>query len=195
MRPVLARGCALCCALWLSGCDWSDEPGGNTGPDGGTLPDGGSGQTDFAREILSAHNQVRISASNPVPNPPLAVLQWSADAAKTAQAWADRCQTTHNPDRGNLGENIAFATLDFFTTAGVVQSWAAEASNYNYGTNACAPGKACGHYTQLVWRNTTHVGCATKECDKNSPFAGFTRWQLWVCNYSPPGNFAGHRPY
>lgn len=55
--------------------------------------------------------------------------------------------------------------------------------------------KQCGHYTQIVWRNTTHVGCATKVCDKNSPFQGFTRWQFWVCNYSPPGNFVGQRPY
>jgi len=193
MRPLLTRGFVLFCALWLAGCDWSDERGGDTGPDGGTLPDGGT--SDFAREILNAHNQARISANNPVPNPALAPLQWSASAASTAQAWADKCQASHNPELKNLGENIAFATPNKLTTAGVVQGWAAEASNYSYGTNACAPGKVCGHYTQLVWRSTTHVGCATKECDKNSPFAGFTRWQIWVCNYSPPGNFVGQRPY
>jgi uncharacterized protein YkwD len=191
MRPSLARGFVLFCALWLSGCDWSDSSQPPE-PDGGT-PD--SGQTDFEREMINAHNQVRISANNPIPNPPLPTLQWSATAASTAQAWADKCQTTHNPNRGNLGENIAFATPNALTTSGVVQSWASEASNYNHGTNACAPGKVCGHYTQLVWRSTTHVGCASKVCDQNSPFAGFTRWQLWVCNYSPPGNFVGQRPY
>jgi uncharacterized protein YkwD len=199
MRSLFARGFVLFCALWLAGCDWSDEPGGDTGPDGGALPDGGpsdtSGQTPFAREILSAHNQVRISANNPVPNPPLPALQWSASAATTAQAWADQCDFKHNPNRGNLGENIAAATPNSLTTAGVVQSWASEASFYDYGTNACAPGKVCGHYTQVVWRSTTHLGCATKVCDKNSPFSGFTRWQFWVCNYSPPGNFVGQRPY
>ncbi len=193
MRPLLTRGFLLFCALWLGGCDWSDEPGG--GPDGGTLPDGGSSDTAFAREILSAHNNVRISATNPVPNPPLAVLQWSDSAASTAQAWADKCEPSHNPNLKNLGENIAFATPNALTTAGVVQGWAAEAANYNHGTNACAPGKVCGHYTQLVWRSTTHVGCATRVCEKNSPFSGFSRWQLWVCNYSPPGNFVGQRPY
>lgn len=193
MRSLLTRGCVLCCALWLAGCDWSDEPGGDPEPDGGTLPDGGT--SDFEREILSAHNQVRLSANNPVPNPALAPLQWSASAASTAQAWADQCNFRHNPNLKNLGENIAAATPNALTTAGVVQGWASEASDYNYGTNACAPGKVCGHYTQLVWRSTTHVGCATKVCDKNSPFSGFTRWQLWVCNYSPPGNFVGQRPY
>ncbi|MBN1209800.1 MAG: hypothetical protein JXB05_33430 [Myxococcaceae bacterium] len=63
------------------------------------------------------------------------------------------------------------------TTAGVVQSWASEAASYDYGTNACAPGKQCGHYTQIVWRSTTQVGCATK-----------------LCNSSPPGNYVGQRP-
>jgi len=200
MRPVLARGFILGCALWLSGCDFGDapsQPDGGTLPDGGTPPDGGSpdsGQSDFAREMINAHNQVRLGAS-PTPNPPLAPLQWSASAALTAQAWADRCDFKHNPDRGNLGENIAAATPNRWTTAGVVQNWASEAANYDHGTNACAPGKVCGHYTQIVWRNTTQVGCATRECDKNSPFQGFTRWQFWVCNYAPPGNYSGQRPY
>jgi uncharacterized protein YkwD len=144
--------------------------------------------------MLNAHNQVRISAT-PTPNPPLPALQWSVQAASTAQTWADQCNFTHNSRRGNLGENIAAATPNALTTAGVVQNWASEAAHYDYGTNACAPGQVCGHYTQLVWRNTTHVGCATRVCDKNSPFQGFTRWQFWVCNYSPPGNFVGQRPY
>ena len=67
-----------------------------------------------------------------------------------------------------------------------------EAADYSSATNKCAPGKVCGHYTQVVWRNTTHVGCATAICTKNSPFgAQFPTWQLWVCNYTPPGNFVG----
>ncbi len=195
MRLCLVRGFVLFSTLCLSGCDFSDtsqEPDGGTGPDGGS-PDT-SAETPFAREMLNAHNQVRISAT-PTPNPPLPALQWSVQAASTAQTWADQCNFTHNSRRGNLGENIAAATPNALTTAGVVQNWASEAAHYDYGTNACAPGQVCGHYTQLVWRNTTHVGCATRVCDKNSPFQGFTRWQFWVCNYSPPGNFVGQRPY
>jgi hypothetical protein len=33
------------------------------------------------------------------------------------------------------------------------------------------------------------------KCTKNSPFSGFPEWQIWVCNYDPPGNFNGTRPY
>jgi pathogenesis-related protein 1 len=38
----------------------------------------------------------------------------------------------------------------------------------------------------MVWKNTTEVGCAAIECN------GMT---LWVCNYNPPGNYRGQKPY
>jgi hypothetical protein len=113
-----------------------------------------------------------------------------------AAAWAERCLFEHNPDRGHLGENLAAATLDTWTTQQMVAGWASEASDYDYAGNTCAPEKMCGHYTQLVWRSTTGVGCVTRTCTKNSPFGPqFPTWQLWVCNYTPPGNVVGQRPY
>ncbi len=186
--PLLSLLCAA--PLLLSGCDFGDDTQGpdDMTPDGGTSPDGGStdtANTPFAREMISAHNSVRISAT-PTPNPSLPILTWSNDVAAVAQAWADMCRFEHNTGRGNLGENILIATPNTVTTAGVVQNWASEAASYDYGRNACAPGKQCGHYTQIVWRSTTPVGCATKVCPP---------WQLWVCNYSPPGNYLGQRPY
>ncbi|KFE66075.1 SCP-like family protein [Hyalangium minutum] len=174
--------------------DPAQEP--NENPDGGTVPDGGTGDTstsDFAREMISTHNTVRISAS-PTPNPALPVLTWSTSAAKTAQDWANQCKWGHNANRGNLGENIYAAAPNTVTTAGVVQNWGSEISFYDYGTNSCAPGKQCGHYTQIVWRSTTQVGCARAQCNQNSPI-GTTPWWFWVCNYSPPGNYVGQRPY
>ncbi|MDY7230138.1 CAP domain-containing protein [Hyalangium rubrum] len=195
MRHLLARCFPMLLCSWLAGCDFGEA---SPEPDGGTLTDGGvqdpSEQSPLARDMLAAHNQVRATAS-PAPVPALAPLAWSVNAATTAQAWADQCKFEHNSKRGNLGENIAAATQGGLSNTGVVTNWAAEAASYDYGLNACAPGKQCGHYTQIVWRNTTHVGCAMKLCDKNSPFQGFTRWEFWVCNYSPPGNFVGQRPY
>jgi len=49
-----------------------------------------------------------------------------------------------------------------------------------------------GHYTQVVWSGTTHVGCATQYCASgtpifSAPFSGF----FTVCNYGPPGNMGG----
>jgi pathogenesis-related protein 1 len=44
----------------------------------------------------------------------------------------------------------------------------------------------CGHYTQIVWRNTKAVGCAV---------GGKGAREVWVCDYDPPGNYVGQRPY
>jgi hypothetical protein len=72
--------------------------------------------------------------------------------------------------------------------------WAAEAPDYDYATNTCKAGQVCGHYTQIVWRSTTAVGCAFRTCTTGSPF-GSGSWDFWVCDYAPPGNYVGQRPY
>jgi hypothetical protein len=43
-----------------------------------------------------------------------------------------------------------------------------------------------GHYTQIVWRNTTAVGCALVGNGTND---------YLVCRYSTPGNIYGQKPY
>lgn len=39
-----------------------------------------------------------------------------------------------------------------------------------------------GHFTQIVWKGTTEVGCFTAECGGSA---------ITACNYSPPGNYGG----
>ncbi|WP_342377182.1 CAP domain-containing protein [Myxococcus stipitatus] len=154
-----------------------------------------SSAKDFALEMVQAHNEARLGA-RPTPKPPLPPLVWSDAAARQAASWAKACKFEHNPNRGDFGENLAAATPDMWGTAEVVKSWADEVVDYDHTRNTCKKGKVCGHYTQVVWRKTTGVGCATVLCKKNSPFgASFPTWQLWVCNYTPPGNFVGQRPY
>ncbi|WP_239989194.1 CAP domain-containing protein [Corallococcus macrosporus] len=149
----------------------------------------------FARDMVAAHNLAR-SQARPAPKPPLPPLAWSSAAQRKAASWAKACKFEHNPDRGDFGENLAAATPGAWTTSQVVKSWADEAADYDYRRNTCEKGKVCGHYTQVVWRKTASVGCATVMCNKNSPFgAQFPTWQLWVCNYAPPGNWEGQRPY
>ncbi|MEW6434654.1 MAG: CAP domain-containing protein [Myxococcota bacterium] len=155
---------------------------------------GGSGGLEpWQDELLTAHNRVRNNAM-PAPSPALPALTWNAQAQAVAQAWVDRCTWGHNPAANSAwGENI-YASTGTTTATQVVSDWAAEVSDYDYATNSCAPGKACGHYTQIVWRATTSVGCAMKECTANSPF-GAGAWTYWVCDYAPPGNVTGQKPY
>lgn len=187
-RHLLALGLL---APWLAtGCG-SDEasPDEDTPPDPATLP-------QFAREMLDTHNTVRAGVSSPRPSPALEPLGWSPAAEAVAKKYVERCEWGHNAQRGELGENIAAATPDYWDTRGVVMAWADEVADYTYDSNTCATGRQCGHYTQVVWRATTRVGCATKVCTRNSPFGSQApTWQYWVCNYDPPGNYRGQRPY
>jgi hypothetical protein len=48
-----------------------------------------------------------------------------------------------------------------------------------------------GHFSQIVWRNTKEVGCATVQCGTLQNTGGNVRPFFTVCNYSPPGNFGG----
>ena len=182
-RVLLLALCASC------------APGPDSSPGEGTS-DAGTAQppTPEARAWLDAHNAVRQSV-RPAPAPPLPTLTWSDEAARVAQAWADGCVYQHNQNRGQRGENIAANTPpSAWAVADVVSAWAGEASDYDYARNACAAGKVCGHYTQLVWRDTTRVGCAHRTCTGNSPF-GSGSWEFWVCDYEPPGNWVGQKPY
>jgi len=139
---------------------------------------------------------------SPAPSPALPALAWSAQAAAVAEAWARRCVYQHNAGRGAdgtpRGENIAATAPGSradATPAYVVGLWASEWPDYAHATNSCAAGKVCGHYTQLVWRGTVRVGCAKATCTTGSPFSGSTTWDFFVCDYEPPGNWSGERPY
>ena len=144
---------------------------------GGTAPEGGS---RTAHEIVSAHNLIRERLG-------LKDLTWSDQLAQVAQDWADTLiqngQFAHrqNPQ---FGENLFEITNTAAAPARVVNAWAAEVSNYNARENRCT--LMCGHYTQLVWRDTRSVGCG---------MARDSRREVWVCNYDPAGNYVGERPY
>jgi pathogenesis-related protein 1 len=134
----------------------------------------------LAREMLAVHNAVRARAGT-------APLVWSDRLAARSQDWADtlltRRQFFHRP-RSAYGENLFEITGAAASPAQVVDAWAAESRNYDYRSNGCRG--VCGHYTQIVWGDTKEVGCAVAR--------GGGR-EVWVCNYDPPGNWVGKRPY
>ena len=131
-------------------------------------------------EILQAHNSVRGAMKLPP-------LTWSDKVAAVAQQWADRLlarnEFIHRP-KSLYGENMFKIIGSPISPAHVVKEWAAEAAGYDYKSNHCKG--VCGHYTQLVWRDTKEVGCGV---------ARKGRTEIWVCDYNPPGNWIGQRPY
>jgi pathogenesis-related protein 1 len=204
-RPslLLALGAALA-SVALPGCDLLEDA-----IDGPKIPPGGPPPPGFATDMVNAHNAVRSNPStvggSPAPSSALTMLSWSEIVAARAQAWADGCVYMHNtPELRSLGygENIAAASPPgSVTTAHVVAGmWGSEAPFYDYATNTCDEANpansahTCGHYTQLVWHSTSVVGCGHRTCTTGSPF-GSGSWDYWVCDYAPPGNYVGQRPY
>lgn len=142
-------------------------------PAGGSSSPGGP-----AGAILEAHNQARAEhCAEP--------LRWSSELASTARSWANRlaqanCSFRHS-ESTQYGENLYFAAPTTPSTATeAVASWVGERSRYDFGS----PGFSgrTGHFTQVVWRGSRELGCASAQCNGGD---------LWVCNYDPPGNVRG----
>lgn len=185
-------------ALLMMGCDDSGvefvDTGASTDTNGDPTNTGSSETTNPGGEdpfgMVAAHNAVR-SGVQPAPDVPLPMMEWDADIAAVAQAWADRCDFNHSDNQ--YGENLYVSSAENEGTR-AVESWAEEVDDYQYESNQCRPGAMCGHYTQIVWRDSTKVGCAFTDC-ANLTGAGFGSGRLWVCNYDPPGNWVGEWPY
>lgn len=139
-------------------------------------------------ETLDAHNAWRRLAG-------VAPLRWAADLADRAQARAaylaaHGCLMAHGRLPADVGENLFRAgplrssrrpdVVLAIGPASVVDWWGAESADYDARRDTCAPGRQCGHYTQIVWATTREVGCGTAVCP--------TLGQIWVCNYRPRGN-------
>ncbi len=140
--------------------------------------------------FVAAHNAVR-EAATPTPDPTIPPLSFDGALAQTAQEWSARCVFEHSTGN-NLGENLAAFSGADSSPDDVVEAWASEDAFFDLAANTCADGEQCGHYTQIVWRDTERVGCGVSTC--NFPDLGGDG-SFWVCNYDPPGNFVGTRPY
>ena len=135
-------------------------------------------------------------------------LSWSSKLAQSAQNWANtmasQCQMYHSGTSG-VGENVAegnpskkifyngisrllSSSSSLYTGQGsigeVLTDWADnEKPNYDAATQTC--NGVCGHYTQVMWKTTTLVGCGVAHCaSNNTPY--------YCCQYIRPGNCNGY---
>ncbi len=154
-------------------------------------------ETIDANAMLAAHNTWRDKVGS-------GKLHYSQQLAQSAQDWANElqkhhaCNMQHSQPDGKYGENLYWASalrwssgkreVTQVTPGMVVASWAGERADYDHASNSCKTGKVCGHYTQLVWKDTREVGCAMAVCDDSKN-------QVWVCRYQPAGNWVGQKPY
>ncbi|XP_041013707.1 basic form of pathogenesis-related protein 1-like [Juglans microcarpa x Juglans regia] len=132
------------------------------------------------QDFVNAHNAARARVG-------VGPIHWNYTIAAYAQNYANKrigdCNLEHS--MGPYSENLA-GGWSGLTAVDAVKMWVDEKKYYNYKKNSCV-GDECRHYTQIVWRDTVHLGCARVRCKSGGIFV--------ICDYDPPGNNDGQRPY
>lgn len=149
-----------------------------------TTPPQTGGLTPWQREMLDAHNLQRAKHC-------AAELTWDEELAKAAQAWADQCVWKH----GSTGENLAAAAGQLKTPTQTTDGWYSEIAQYDFSSPGYSD--ATGHFTQVVWKGSTRLGCAQATCPATNISPSWTRWdtaQLVVCRYLEAGNLPSAFP-
>jgi uncharacterized protein YkwD len=136
-------------------------------------PPRASGDADA---YLAAHNGYRAKHCAPP-------LTWSPKLAELAQRWADAlrakgCAFGHS--NGSTGENLAAGTTGTLDPESVTKMWYDEIALYKFPNGGFS--MKTGHFTQVVWRGTTQIGCGRSQCNG---------MDIFVCEYDPAGNWDG----
>ncbi|MDE2403804.1 MAG: SCP-like extracellular [Sphingomonadales bacterium] len=156
----------------------------------GLLQIGAGGVSDrFEERVLFAQNGERAQLG-------LAPLRWNPALVSSAQRWADHLAATarfeHAPENRAApeGENLWEGTRGYFPPEAMVNAWAREKKYFKPGVfpDNSVTGRVedVGHYTQMVWRDTTEVGCAK---------ASNATVDVLVCRYASAGNYIGEVPF
>ena len=135
--------------------------------------------------FLKSHNDKRcLHGSSP--------LDWDEKLSKQSQEYAEKCEWKHSGMDG-VGENLAMyasssksALLRDNPAKTSMEGWYdRELPKYDFNNPGFA--SATGHFTQVVWKSTTKVGCGVALC----PAGSVSRYQsvYTVCQYSPQGNY------
>jgi hypothetical protein len=176
---------AIICAAILTGC--TPAPGSDRVVEPRTSSQPAvRGDTLLRQVMLDRHNNARRAVG-------VAPLDWDDALADDALAYARelartrRFQHSRQPNGpGHQGENLFTGTRSAYSYAEMVQFWIDEKKWFvdrpTPDVSTTGRGEDVGHYTQIIWRDTTRVGCAVASNDS----ADFL-----VCRYWPTGNVIG----
>eukprot|EP00756_Hemistasia_phaeocysticola_P015249 Hpha_TRINITY_DN15395_c0_g6::TRINITY_DN15395_c0_g6_i1::g.89760::m.89760 len=172
--------------------DW--RPGhSNPYGDMGSSANGGPIDLSAAQQndIVAQHNFVRAYHG-------ACPLQWSdaiaQNVADTAMSSWSSCNMEHTPNSRastspggftSLGENLASQSSMYYANNHPValrsMAWYLEEYDWDYASSKTkAGGGATGHFTQVVWKGTTHIGCKMWQCDYQ-----YGKKVMMACQYGP----------
>lgn len=121
-------------------------------------------------KLLAVHNTLRAQHHSPK-------LIWDAELAVYAENHANHCVFKHSSSP--YGENLA---AGYPSINAAINAWYAESELYSYSYPKFS--SSTGHFTQLVWKASTKLGCAYVPCNGKNGTPGC----YLVCEYSPVGN-------
>ncbi|KAK1568198.1 hypothetical protein Q3G72_021591 [Acer saccharum] len=134
------------------------------------------------RYYLDAHNSARAKVG-------VGPMTWNETLATYAEnyAYTRVADCTRESSGGPYGENLANGTESSISGTDIINIWIAEKANYDSSSNVCVGLRSCKNYTQVVWQKSLRLGCAKVRCSEGGYF--------FSCNYDPPGNLIGQRPF
>lgn len=140
---------------------------------------------NITTRLLAAHNRERAAVGVPP-------LRWDPALAAAAAAYGPALAATgrmvhsNRASRPGQSENLWMGTSGAYSPEQMVGSWASERKWFRPGIfpNVSTTGNwvDVSHYTQMIWRTTTSVGCAVHRS---------RGMDYLICRYSPRGNQDG----
>lgn len=154
-----------------------------TQPTAGTAPGPGS---SYKEQCLYHHNQHRLNHSAPA-------LVWDEDLVASARILAERCVWKHdmNINGGGYGQNNGLSS-DNAPIGRTITNGFYNGEFELYPGYGREPGAMTGwgHFSQVLWKSTSAVGCYTADCTSGMQGIDFDGY-FTVCNYRGPGNVLG----
>ena len=143
----------------------------------------------FQRDALKRHNYYRKYHQSV----PMELTQKLNDYAQQyAETLAEKDEMQHSAkeEREKIygdwtGENLYYfwtSQIDLtITGAAAVDDWYDEIKDYDFQNGKSKNGGVVGHFTQVLWKDSTQLGIGVAKSSKNSVYV--------VGNYHPGGNF------
>jgi pathogenesis-related protein 1 len=158
-----------------------------------------------ATTVLWKNNMVTLHKNSRLEVYTAPVLAWDQVLANEMGNYLNTCVWGHDAARQTthpqpVGENIYARSPIVDAPTALTEahnSWKAEKAYFiNSPINAaCTAGQVCGHYTQLVWKASTAIGCAYATCATATNLPGWTNIVIVGCRYYPAGNYLNQKAF